>query len=312
LKELTEQILRGLLLAAGAMSLSCTTGPSDDGQGGVRPEWVTPDVAASLTPAGQFTDLWREAEFGFEITASGAAEIGMVFVKTLGPSLRSSLEEDHEGPIDFNSLHLCGRHVFLHSSFEPLGNSDLERQLHAATSGQWLQVFCSPSESPVLVQTVPARTLVTVLNGQLVIPPGFSSGITPFGVPISRPQPFQGPEKAVELVYAATGQRIGGIPQPVHDIFTVAATPVDPLRTTGVFWKVRVEHPVAYWNSVTETQGQTDQFWVVLGYAAIPRGEVYVAAREPPPPVWHQIPLLGDSVLLVPREPLALIPFAPR
>ena len=168
------------------------------------------------------------------------------------------------------------------------------------------------SESPVLVQTVPARTLVTVLNGQLVIPPGFSSGITPFGVPISRPQPFQGPEKAVELVYAATGQRIGGIPQPVHDIFTVAATPVDRLRTTGVFWKVRVEHPVTYWNSVTETQGQTDQFWVVLGYAALSRSEVYVAARETPPPVWQQIPTLSDSVLLVPREPLALIPFAPR
>lgn len=297
-------------MVVAVLLISCTTEPSDPSPV-VSRDWVTSEVASRLDPDGRFGNLWETAEYAGEIQAGTALEIGTVFARTIGPSLRNSLELDHEGPIDFSRLRSCGHQVYLHSSFERLGDSEVEQLLHASTGGQWLQQFCSASGVPTLIQTVPARTRITVVDGQLVIPQGISASIVPFGIPRSNPWILQGPERAVELVFRATGQRISAVPYPVHDIYAIGMAPPDPARTTGAYWKVVVEQPVAYRHASTGETRTTSQFWVVLGYGALAKEVVYVAAREPPPPIWEHFPagISEDSVLLVPREPLALVPF---
>lgn len=304
-------LLLGVLVAACDNDL----GPSavDDR---VDPHWVTGAALSHLTSDGQLDYSHIEAEFPFEIDRGTAERLGAVYVQTISSFIGAEaiidyVEEAHGAPIDFGSLVLCRRTLFMRSPYEPV-TAEAHGSLLNVTGGEWLMLFCDKNQIPAVIQQVAARTRATVAaNGRIVFPQNSGNDFFISGYALSSAiRVLTSPETAVRLVYEKTHTRISQLPSILGDIYSMRSPYAGRL---GALWIIETEHPVR-----VVRQGETvsqSRFYVVFGYSTLPL-DVYVDGKTSAPPFWESTHLVDgagherpDSVLIVPRFPLTVASF---
>jgi hypothetical protein len=108
---------------------------------------VTGQAAAALSAQGTFllaapSDM--ERPLLSEETARAVAEFA---ARRLGPWVGPTLEEEHQGPIDFARLRTCGPSYFALSAFESIPG-DLPDPAVYHVGPRWLVAACTPSGRP--------------------------------------------------------------------------------------------------------------------------------------------------------------------
>ena len=286
--------------------------PSADNIDRIQPEWVTPEIGAHLV-AGRLENIDPAPEYPGEVSKAQALDILSAHLNLIGTSnnpIRPFLEEGFGGSIDFAVLTLCDRAFYLRSSFEQLPATQGGMVLGLSVGGSWFATYCVPGDRPAVVEQLSASTKLRAVDGRLVFPRNGTTDVlvTPIGP--AKPR-FPGPEKAVELVFKATGKRISAIPYIVKDVESAGVTgPPHDNRPLGSFWRIEIEEPTEYLDSQSSVRS-TKELYVPFAHQVFRSQELYVTNDPPLPPFTITLKLHGgdEDVLLTPRWAVNLIRF---
>lgn len=158
--------------------------------------------------AGRFENIDPAPEYPGEVSKAQALDVFSAHLNLIGTSnnpIRPYLEERFGGPIDFAALTLCDRAFYLRSSFEPLPATQGGMVLSLGVRGSWFATYCVPDGRPAVVEQLSVSTKLRAVDGRLVFPRNGTTDIVVTPIGPAKPR-FPGPEKAVELVFKATGK----------------------------------------------------------------------------------------------------------
>jgi hypothetical protein len=180
------------------------------------------------------------------VSRAQAQQLAAVYARQFGPLIRSTIERDHRGPIDFAHLALCGRVFYADSPVEEPPD-DVSDAIRRSYSSWWLVSLCGPSNTPTVSVAVSVyATGLRIVDGRLVFPFAQGNEFVMLGIPRRLAELPVSPEDAVAGV-ATTSSAL------------VTAVPVleAPLPTEGMpqmaRWHVVLDHP----SSLRAVKGST-------------------------------------------------------
>jgi hypothetical protein len=180
------------------------------------------------------------------VSRAQAQQLAAVFARQFGPLIRSTIERDHRGPIDFAHLTLCGRVFYADAPLEDLPDkvSDPVRRSYGSW---WLVTLCDPSNmATVSIAVSVYATGLTIVDGRLRFPFSQGSEFVMLGIPRRLGALPVSPEDAVAAVATTSSALVAAVP-------TLEA----PLPTDGMpqmaRWHVVLDHP----SSLRVVQGST-------------------------------------------------------
>jgi hypothetical protein len=145
--------------------------------------YVTPEVAAQLTPEGRFRiddpPLPTEAP---TIDARRAGEQALAYVRTLAPHFGQDWERGHGGPIDYARLAVDPRIFLAASPYGPIPEGSFHSAYRRAWGPFYIVRLTSGGEPAIVVAVSVFNTDVTVERGRAIASPFggnefFASGI---------------------------------------------------------------------------------------------------------------------------------------
>ena len=252
------------IVAAGLISLimgcsgSRATDPTDDL--GELSSILTGEAARSLGTDGRFILDTHQPDTRPVMSESQARAAAQFLANVLAPNLASDLQREHQGPIDFSSLKVCGPAYFARSPFEPISDEHNEVWVYHYGS-YWIVAACDGNNKPAIsiAVAVNAVTFRQRADGQWFVPPSpaLILGIPPTwsgALPVS-------PEKAALLAAQLSGRRVATVPTLVTP-FTSEEVP------QGARWSFELDGDVAIRGDSTGriTQQQT----VTIGSTRVP------------------------------------------
>jgi hypothetical protein len=224
-----------------------------------------------------------------ELSEGQAVVLARAYVRSAGPWIGHTWEEDRGAPIDLDKLTACPRPYYTASPFEVA--SGAHASLRQAVGPYWLVSMCEPGGPPALSIAVSAlATELSVSDGHVIGPGGgqFTSAGIPArlsGVPIA-------PEEAVRIAAEGTGRRVAHIPELV-----LAPSPYPPQLAK---WRIHLEGPVKVRGAQTGATQNTSELYV--GFAETWNWTGLQAGRHESTPRQVMNPGRdGATVLLVPR-----------
>ncbi len=325
-------------MVAVAWSMACgdSTGPSPPYPlTQVSADWVTPEVARLIGQDGRFLDISATPDLPDELDKNAILTLLAAFNRTIPRSVgnvRGNIEATHGTSIDFDNLVPCGRALYMQASVEPLQTDGdtfsarfLARLFQGGLNAKWSVPYCDRGGGFVLVHSMSSRTRLFVGDDGLVNADsleGIGEGSTTAGIPRGGPLPFRTPERAVEMVFGATGARVSTTPQVVMSSFLL---PGFPGMTRGFFWRMRTERPVPGRLGISGPPIEAQEFYATVSFGvqdgvALDTTKVYVAGQDIPAPWWEKLEVpanpdrtetVVDSVLIVPKWAMRLYEFIP-
>lgn len=204
---------------------------------GVR-RHLTSEAAAQIRSDGLFSLEKPSAPSDRAIiSAERAGALALAYVKTYGPSLKTSWEAEHGAPIDLTTLRIGGRVAYAKTPY-----GDFPAGYHPAFAhayGPYYLVPVNVGSEPVLLISVAAYATQTGIDRRGFISRPVQSGaeFVSLGLPIDTTA-FRrlSAEEAVELVGLSTGARIARIPELVR-----VAMPNAP---ASALWKITLDREV--------------------------------------------------------------------
>ena len=213
---------------------------------------VTAEVASQLDENGLLP--LSDGATG-EMSRATAVALANAYVRSAGRWIGSVWEADRGGLIDVPALIPCGRTYYAASSMhlDETASPSLKRSL----GPRWLVQFCEGGGPPVVSVSVAAlATDLSIRNGRLIGPGG--NDFISSGIPVGATELPISPERAIQAVAAASGERIAAVPE------LVLAPP--PLAPQLARWRLRLEAPVSLRGSIAG--GATDTDMVFFGYGS--------------------------------------------
>lgn len=192
--------------------------------------YITSALRTALDPSGSFRFPEPEAPPGGPpiLTSLQAAELAVAYARQFAPYIRSSLEKDHGGPIDFESLEVDGQTLFVESAYEPLPEGTYMPFQKAA--GPYYLFTLQEGGQPTLSVAVSAyATDLRIENGRVLLPKISGNEFRMNGI---NPTTGLGVMTTPELAVQRASQTIGAL---------VNSLPV--LRSRGMYWSPQL----AYW-----------------------------------------------------------------
>jgi hypothetical protein len=203
--------------------------------------YVTPEVAAQLTPEGRFRiedpPLPTEAP---TIDARRAGEQALAYVRTWAPHFGQDWERGHGGPIDYARLTVDPRIFLAASPYGPIPEGSFHSAYRRAWGPFYIVRLTSGGKPAVVVAVSVFNTDVTVERGRVIESPFggnefFASGLPP---DLSRAAVLA-PEQAVYGVGQKMGVRVIRTPVLMGRGHDRQWTPVAPL------WRLSLDREVA-------------------------------------------------------------------
>jgi hypothetical protein len=109
------------------------------------------DALAALGPDGRFSRTAQRLDPRFPtLTAAEAGAATGEYLRTVGPSIQSLLEERYGGPLELPALAPCGAAEYAESSLVPPPDS-LAMYVRIAIGPAWLQYLCDGAVEKVLI-----------------------------------------------------------------------------------------------------------------------------------------------------------------
>lgn len=189
---------------------------------------VTTELASHLTSEGRFNLLPPSGGERALVAENVAREVALTMARRLGPMIKTDLESQHQGPIAFDRLALCGQAYFAFTPFESIPET-LPPEMVFFLGSRWILGICQGGETVISVSvaanaTETTRTRLGLFgpNGSVMmvgVPPGWDGAI-----PVSA-------ENAAILASTKTGRRLSSVP------VLYAPNPLDafPQGSTWVF-----------------------------------------------------------------------------
>jgi hypothetical protein len=172
------------------------------------------------------------------VSRAQAQQLAGIYARQFGPLIRSTIERDHRGPIDFAHLTLCGRVFYADAPLDDLPDN-VSDPVRRAYGSWWLVSLCDASTLPTVSVAVSVyATALQIVNGRLVFP--FSQGgeFQMLGIPRRLGALPVSPEDAVAAVATTSSALVTAVP-------TLEA----PLPSDGMpqmaRWHVLLDHPSA-------------------------------------------------------------------
>lgn len=177
-------------------------------------EYVTPEVAAQLTPEGRFRiddgPLPTEAP---AIDARRAGEQALAYVRTFAPHLGEYWERSHGGRIDFSRLEVDPRIFLARSPYGPVPDGPFH-SAHRRAWGPFYIVRLTSANRPAVVVAVSVfNTDVEVERGRVILHPFGGNEFFVTGLSLdARKAVFGSPEHAVNSAGRRLGARVSRAP----------------------------------------------------------------------------------------------------
>lgn len=173
---------------------------------------VTPGVASRISQTGQFIPAPPRAFADPLLTKERAELHAVTWARLGGPDVRTSLERQHGGRIDFAALRPCGRSYLADTPFEEVDPA-MPNFIRNAYGPWWLVPLCGGDGRPrVSVGVAGYSTDVRVEDGRLIIPRVHGNEFVWRGVPTGAELPVS-PERAAVAAAEAAGGRVAGVPE---------------------------------------------------------------------------------------------------
>lgn len=282
-------------MVAGALILSaCERGafaaPEPLDAGDIR-GYITPELASHLSAGGTFQ--LPPPPDSLPVSPDEAKELALVFARRFGPHLRPTLERQHGGKIDFESLRVGSPAYFAESAFAPP-----EGDVHPAHRNQYgpyyMIYLVSLDGTPTLVVGVAANTGAWIENGRIRFPLHYGSDFYAEGV--RRGEGFYkplSPEQAVKRVSEATGALAAAVPE--------LRAPDEEWHVVHSPWRVALNRPV-----VARAQGSSHVRQVREVYVGL-RGAFSIPSAVQPTERVHPNAVTGGNVhvRILPDRPVA-------
>lgn len=234
--------------------------------------FVTPEVAASLTTAGQFPTPTPLSLQYPQITAVRARELADAYRRIHMPQIALYLTEERGAPVVPSRLALCGRSYYAEPSLEPVA-PDVNMALRRAFGPHWIVLFCGPGGDPQVsvavaafasdIEMVDGLLRYTAQQGEYFLSQAIRAGEA-HGLPLA-------PERAVAAAGTATGRRTARAPR------LIAVPRHYPQRG---LWLVELDGPGLF---QLEGIGNVSATTVFFGdHKGLGRNEFWLAAAEQP------------------------------
>lgn len=291
----------GLLLLLGCSLLASCEGPPSAAQplhpGDVR-TFVTPGVAAQLTPEGRFALGGPAPERYPQITPEKAAEIAVAWVRTFGRFHARYLEGQHGRPIDFNRLQVISPVYYAAAAYDPVPENASAGARNAF--GPHYLLYLGVRGEPVLSVSVAAFTQAWVHGGELYVPRDYGGDVVGQGV--SATMGFgapPSPEQAVRIAGTAGGVRAAAVPELIM--------PHRDFMPHHARWRITLDQPMRVRERRTGRVQHTRELYVGL------RGEMFVASPVQPGESDESADAAGQGFRLARREgrPVDFAPVVP-
>ena len=174
---------------------------------------VTPEVAKSLTPLGQFVLSGPQQGPIAQLTEDQARNIGRIWIRQFFPWVHTELDREHGSRINGATLRVCQRVYYADSPYEPIPNTSDAGAARRAFGPWWIVPLCVEGHPQALLGIAAFATDIRIENDAIRLP-GFSGNeFTWRGIPQSIAEFPVSPEAAATLVAAASGARIAAVPR---------------------------------------------------------------------------------------------------
>jgi hypothetical protein len=248
------RLLRGWLAVAPTLAVLLAVGCTDratlnaPAQARDVSRFLTSDAATRLDASGALVVPTEPLTLSSRPTVSRAhaQQLAAVYARQFGPLIRSTIERDHRGPIDFAHLTLCGRVFYADAPVEELPDN-VSDPVRRAYGSWWLVSLCGASNLPTVSVAVSVHaTALQIVDGRLVFP--FSQGgeFLMLGIPRQLGALPVSPEDAVATVATTSSALVTAVP------VLEAPLPSDGMPQMAR-WHVLLDHP----STLRAAQGST-------------------------------------------------------
>ena len=179
----------------------------------VDTSWVTGSALSAVNAQGSFVLPLPILDVQQEIAAERAIELASAWISTIASQLQPGLESVRGAPVDARSLRPCGVPTFVRSGFASV-ESDILRPIRRAIGNWRIVQLCGDDASPMVALAVSSlNTDVEIESGFLRFAPTRGNEFRSVGIPVAHPELPISPERAVQMVYRATSQRVASVPE---------------------------------------------------------------------------------------------------
>ncbi len=174
---------------------------------------ITPEVAKSLTPSGQFVLAGPSNDPMVELSENQAQTIGRIWIRQFFPWVHRELDKEHGSTINQATLRVCPRIYYADSPYEPVLDIHDAGIARRTFGPWWLVPLCVEGRPQVLLGISAYATGVRIENDAIRLPKFSGNEFTWRGIPQSVTEFPASPEAAVGLVASESGARIAAIPR---------------------------------------------------------------------------------------------------
>ena len=211
-------------------------------------------AAASLDANGRFRLTNEVATQYPEISAAEANDLARTWAHEFGPLHLRFLQETHGAPINFRTLDVCGRTLYVRNSFVP-PNSDIPIPYLRPYGPWWLVTICETGDVPTISVAVSAWSReLSISGGRIQFPSASGNEFFGIGIPLGQVGEFPiSPEAAATFAAKHSGRRVAEVPE----LILPANTDGPPQAAR---WRMKLESPRSFHSSHSGDINATDVF----------------------------------------------------
>jgi hypothetical protein len=229
----------------------------------VLPSYVTAELASLITADGKIALAAPSLEPG-EIDEARALALASAYVQTFASFHKTYLERGVGSPVDPLSLKPCDRAFFAATPYGPVQAVDAPTYVAKLYASHWLVALCAPNGSVQGNLVVAARNFdVGIEGGQIRFTMSHGNDFRLEAAPGGRQVPMS-PERAIQLVHAATGAHVASVPELI--------APHEHFSAVWARWRMRTDIPVTVERVTSGARQQLTELYV--GYGGVKEPEV--------------------------------------
>lgn len=268
------------------------------------PGTVTGAAAASIGDNGLFLLPAAPSEGYPQITAQQARALAAVWLRSYAPLVRTQLQREHGGPLDFAHLQEC-RIVYARTPYQPLP-AEAPLALRNLVAGKFLVTFCNGITPAISVSIASSAVHLDIQGDFIVFPREHGNEFVGYGIPRGFSGAPLSPEHAAGVAYSRTVRRVSE----VRELWLRHAFHAPQ----NAVWRLRLVSSIAFRSGADLPVRETSEVFVATGSNA--KGQVLrglsAALGDTPetPPVLSARVAPGEAVTI--QYPLSYRPGAPQ
>lgn len=247
-----------LLLMPALATSACTDSGTTEPVVRIALSHVTDEVAASLTPDGQFILPSFAINPVDQVNESDARAIAARYVKDVAVFKAADWSSAYGSNIDPSALRPCDRALYAANPYVRLLGSNLSEITQRTFDAHWIVPMCGKGGGTQVVMAFSAlATELSSALGTSKVMPWERSHAMSFGVPAIAASALFSPEGAAAHVFKKSGKRVASVP-------VLTMTPM-PGSSVLVRWRMDIESPVLVRGEVSSARRQRSRLFVGFG-----------------------------------------------